>query len=89
VSSGKALDLAVVLVLSGLGYVFGGPTFGWILIGVGVGFLAWSWQVRQPAPRVSLDLIVTPPGVWDVPSSSAMIQAVRDVFQQSRERRGG
>ena len=81
-SSGRLFDLAVVFIVSGIGYLFGGPILGVILLGVGVILLVLSRQ-RTPTDYGS----VTPPSsLQDMPSSSALIQFIRDAYRHQRAR---
>ena len=82
-SSGRLFDLAVVLVVSGLGYLFGGPLFGLVLLGIGVVLFALARQRREPEPHEPM--VPTPHGLLDTPSSSALIQFIRDAYKSRRK----
>ena len=79
-SAGRLFDLAVVFVVAGLGELLGGPRLGVVFLVIGILLLAFARQ--RTARRV--DSVVPPIELGEAPSSSAMIQFIRDAYRRNR-----
>jgi hypothetical protein len=77
------LYFSLLLVGAGLvsGYLVGGQAFGLFCTAVAVVLLVLARQ-KRPAP--DMDAVTPSKGLWDAPSSSAMIQFIRDSYKRQR-----
>ena len=74
-------------VMGALGDLFSGPVLGWIFLAVGVGFLVLWNRKRHVTPDVDDQLVIWPRRP-DRPSSSVLIQLIRDAYKQGRPQGG-